>query len=186
MFVATQKRKAEIKLESGENLYRLVAEGHKKKGYYVDSNGGIWSSIKPSRGDEIDCSGELRKLKPSTNRRKEHNYPSVNITCKEMFSEYTQNRRSFDVHRLVAETLVPKPIPQFPEIPEEDLRSMPEHARTALEKAREAFVEVANNLASCLFVNHIDHDKTNFHPSNLEWVNAKQNAQAYQKHKNNA
>jgi hypothetical protein len=31
------------------------------------------------------------------------------------------------------------------------------------------------------YVNHIDHDKTNFNPSNLEWVTATQNAQAYQK-----
>jgi hypothetical protein len=166
------------KSEAGEVLYPLIAERDGVEGYFVDASGYIWSS-------KQSAPGVLKKLKLSTNRRKKNNYPSVRLTCKERFSEYLKNCRSFDVHRLVAETLVPKPIPQFPEMPEEDLCSMPEHIRAAFEQAREAFVEVADNLASCLFVNHIDHDKTNFHPSNLEWVNAKQNAQAYQKHKNN-
>jgi hypothetical protein len=164
------------KSEVGEVLYPLIAERAGVEGYFVDASGYIWSSKSKQSG--------LKKLKLSTSRYKKHKYPSVTLSCKERFSEYWANARTFDVHRLVAETLVPKPIPQFPEIPEEDLRSMPEHIRAALEQAREAFVEVADNLASCLFVNHIDHDQTNFHPSNLEWVNAKQNAQAYQKHKN--
>jgi hypothetical protein len=77
-------------------------------------------------------------------------------------------KRSQRIHRLVAETLIPFPCPEG--IPKADWKATPQ--------------SVKNELCSQYRVNHIDHDKTNYHPSNLEWVTAKGNSQAYIKHKN--
>jgi hypothetical protein len=71
------------------------------------------------------------------------------------------------VHRLVAETLIPFPCPEG--ITKTDWKATPQ--------------SVKQLLCSQYRVNHIDHDKTNYHPSNLEWVTAKGNSQAYLKHK---
>ena len=43
---------------------------------------------------------------------------------------------------------------------------------------------VKDHIRDLYFVNHIDHDRSNYHPSNLEWVTSQDNAKAYQKHKN--
>jgi hypothetical protein len=77
-------------------------------------------------------------------------------------------KKSQNVHRLVAETLITFPCPEG--ISKEDWKATPE--------------AVKNLLCSQYRVNHIDHDRTNYHPSNLEWVTAKGNSQAYHKHKN--
>ena len=37
-----------------------------------------------------------------------------------------------------------------------------------------------------LQVNHIDHNKANYHPSNLEWVTAQANQRKYQEHRRNS
>jgi hypothetical protein len=76
-------------------------------------------------------------------------------------------RINADVHRVVAENLVPFPKPK--DITKRDWDKTPEIVR--------------EHLKSLYFVNHIDHDKYNCHPSNLEWVTSKGNAHAYQKHK---
>jgi hypothetical protein len=71
------------------------------------------------------------------------------------------------LHRMVAETLVPFPRPA--EISREDWKATPEASKQIIKRL--------------YFVNHIDHDKNNFHPSNLEWVTSTENARAYQKHR---
>lgn len=70
------------------------------------------------------------------------------------------------VHRLVAETLVPFPCPVG--ISRSDWRATP--------------MSVKNLLCSQYRVNHIDHDRTNYHPSNLEWVTSRQNSQKSVQH----
>ncbi len=72
-----------------------------------------------------------------------------------------------DTHRVIAENLVSFPKPK--DITKRDWDNTPEI--------------VKSHIKSLYFVNHIDHDKYNCHPSNLEWVTSKGNSHAYQKHK---
>jgi hypothetical protein len=76
------------------------------------------------------------------------------------------------VHRLVAETFLKKPAPKG--ITKKDWKATPESVKALVYQT--------------LSVNHIDHDKTNYHPSNLEWVTAQQNSAAYHEYRvaNNA
>ena len=72
------------------------------------------------------------------------------------------------VHRIVCETYVSRLF--IPEgVPIKDWNDTPESVKALVHQN--------------MYVNHIDHDKSNFHPSNLEWVTAKQNAEKYQEHK---
>lgn len=70
-------------------------------------------------------------------------------------------------HRIVCATLNPLPVPEG--ISKKDWRNTP--------------TSVKNLLSGMFQVNHIDHDRSNYHPSNLEWVTAKQNARKYQEHR---
>lgn len=70
------------------------------------------------------------------------------------------------VHRIVCETFHEKPLPEG--VSEEEWKRTPKSVKRHFEHYWE--------------VNHIDHVKTNFHPSNLEWVSCKQNVEKYKKH----
>lgn len=69
-------------------------------------------------------------------------------------------------HRIVACTLIPFSCP--PEISKNDWNSTPASVKKLMSKQ--------------WFINHIDHDRSNYHPSNLEWATSKENAMAREKH----
>jgi hypothetical protein len=69
-----------------------------------------------------------------------------------------------DVHRVVAENLLPFPRPES--ITKKDWDSTPTY--------------VKEYIMSLSTVNHIDHNKYNWNIDNLEWTTAKGNARAYQ------
>ena len=70
-------------------------------------------------------------------------------------------------HRIVCETLHKFPKPEG--ITKKDWDATPNAVKSLM-----------NGLYQ---VNHIDHDHKNHHPSNLEWVTAKQNQKKYQQHR---
>ena len=72
-----------------------------------------------------------------------------------------------DTHRVIAENLVPFPRPKC--LTKEVWNKIPQSGK--------------DHIMQLYFVNHIDHDKYNCHPSNLEWVTSKGNSHAYHKHK---
>lgn len=71
------------------------------------------------------------------------------------------------VHRIVCESFHKFPKPEG--VSKDDWKNTPE--------------SVKNLLNSLYQVNHIDHNHVNYHPTNLEWVTAKQNADKYQEHR---
>lgn len=129
-------------------LYPAVVNGIKQPNYYVDDSGNFWSSKK---GD-----GKARMLSPGLNS---NGYLTVNLS-------YNGKAKSYQLHRIVAETLIPFPKPEG--IPKEDWKNTPNSVKSLLVRQ--------------YLVNHIDHDKENYHPSNLEWVTSKGNAQARDNH----
>lgn len=132
-------------------LHPVIINGDTVPHYYVDSNGNPWSS---KRGD-----GNAYMLSPGINSR---GYYTVNI-C------HNGKKKSHQLHRLVAETLIPFPKPEG--VTHSDWKTTPE--------------SVKRLLVSQYMVNHIDHDKENYHPDNLEWVTSKGNAVARETHYRN-
>lgn len=75
--------------------------------------------------------------------------------------------KKFYVHRIVCEMFIPFPTP--PGVTDADWKRTP--------------ASVKRLMRGLFQVNHIDHVHTNYHPSNLEWVTAKENQKAFQEHR---
>jgi hypothetical protein len=114
--------------------------------------------VDPQNGDIYSGKrSTLLKMTPSY----DDGYMKINICSPDL-------PKSQRVHRLVAETLIPFPCPVG--ITKAEWKATPQ--------------SVKNLLCSQYRVNHIDHDKSNYHPTNLEWVTARGNSLAYVAHSN--
>jgi hypothetical protein len=85
---------------------------------------------------------------------------SISGTC--LYPQVKLNGKTILVHRIVAEAFVPLGKPSA-SISDEEWGITPASVKQLIMKT--------------MYVNHIDHDKENYHPSNLEWVTAEENAQ---------
>ena len=136
-----------------------IYNGQKLKDYGVDKKTGDIYSFK---------SGEPRKLKwcQRNSKNLQNSYPCVSLTDKKVFKEYQQNSLTINVHILIHETLCPAlPIPEG--VTKKEWRTTANNVKKALR--------------GLWIVNHIDHDRTNFNPKNLEWTTTKGNAEAAKK-----
>jgi hypothetical protein len=147
-----------VNLKAGKVLFPAIVDAEKIDGYYVDLSGNIWSSRQGG-------------LKMMSHKTKSNGYPSLSFKCSKRFADYKEHKRTLQIHRIVAETLVPFD-PFSLDICPIDWQKTPK--------------SVQDIVRCSLIVNHKDHNRENWHPSNLEWTNSKGNSRAYQNHKNNA
>jgi hypothetical protein len=141
----------------------IIYKGEVIPGYFFDEE---YNVISVKSGPKV--TKPFIKMKTYVNSTSKHtgsHYPSLSIRI---------NRKEIKVlvHRLVAETFLKKPAPKG--ITKKDWKATPDSVKALVYQT--------------LSVNHKDHDKTNYHPSNLEWVTAQQNSVAYQEYRvaNNA
>lgn len=118
-------------------------------------------------GYYIDYDGNVISTKTGAPK-----YRSPNISGKSPYPklEIVMNngeKKGFGVHRLVCETFITFPVPSG--VTKKEWADTPESVKQVVKRG--------------YFVNHIDHDKTNFHPSNLEWATSKENADKYHEHR---
>ena len=127
-------------------------------GYYLDDDGGMYS-LKNSKK-------EIKKLSthcyPNSKNAGNH-YPHVGVSI-------DGKRKTARIHELVAWTFVEFKKPNG--LSSSAWRNMSNQDRYFLQ--------------SLMQINHIDEDKKNYHPSNLEWVTGKENSEKYQARKQEA
>lgn len=132
-----------------QKLTPVKYRGKTIHGYYLDDMGNVWSTKK----------GFPHKLKPMCNPNSNNtgdHYPKLTL-CFDGKSNY------FRIHELVANTFVPFPKPVA--VTASDWKKTPKSVKDLLQATFQ--------------INHIDENKQNFHPSNLEWVTGKQNSEKW-------
>jgi exosome complex RNA-binding protein Csl4 len=136
-------------------MFNVVYRGKVLEDYFLDENGEIYSAKR----------GWKRKLsvQPGDNYNP---YPKVGVTV-------DGKVRTLNVHRLVCETFHKKPLPEI--LSKAEWSKVPCSIKSKL-------IEHIQH-ADRYQVNHIDHDRNNYHPSNLEWVTTSENQQKYQEYK---
>lgn len=137
-----------------------IYKGQKLEDYGVDKKTGDIYSFK---------SGTPHKMVWFQRNKKNLNqsYPSSNFYDRKLFKNQCKYKSMISVHIIVQETLCPLPVP-------------PGVTKTEWKKTPKSVKNVCRGL---WMVNHIDHNKQNFHPSNLEWVlGAAENAQKAKAH----
>ena len=139
----------------------LIYNGQPLRGYGVDSDtGDIYSTRRSSTPHKL-----------AWNHRNKHNfkasYPCMRFQSKTNFPDHYGNGLTINMHILIHETLVPLPTP--PGVTDAEWKRTPTSVKRAMRGS--------------WMVNHIDHNRLNYHPSNLEWVfGARENAQRAKAH----
>lgn len=143
------------------NIVRpAIYNGQKLHDYGVDRNTGDLYSFKRGLPYKLAWSHRNPKnLKVS--------YPCIRLVDDSVFTTQYRGGLTINLHIIVHETLNPLPAPRG--VSKEEWNSTPESVKKACR--------------GLWIVNHIDHNKLNHHPSNLEWVfGAKENAEKAQEH----
>jgi HNH endonuclease len=147
-----------------------VFRNEKLKDYIMDTNGLMYkiekydghklnSNMEVQRYSEINIKRLSTWCNPNSKNKGNH-YPQVKLRMG--YKDYL----TVHLHQIVAETWIPFNIPNG--VTEKEWKRTPK--------------SVQNIVKERTHVNHKDHNKQNFHPSNLEWVSAKENAQKAQEH----
>jgi hypothetical protein len=135
--------------------FPVVYRGEIVDDYFLDKDGNVYSTKR----------GYYNMLSPQ-NGDKYNPYPKVNIRVNDC-------GKVLMIHRLVCETFHPKPLPDI--LTTEEWNQIPSEIKDKLID----HIQHADRYQ----VNHIDHDRYNYHPSNLEWVTVSENQQKYQEYK---
>ena len=138
-----------------DHIVPAVYNGNILTDYMVDRrNGDIYSL----------CGTYIKRLKWQHRNRQNPkvSYPCMRFRDRDAFPYQYENRLTVNIHIIIHESLTP--LPQLPGVTDEEWAITPDSVKAATR--------------GCWIVNHKDHNKLNFHPSNLEWVfGAKENAQ---------
>jgi hypothetical protein len=138
-------------------MRQVIVRGQIVEGYYLDKNGDIYSNK----------SGDMKEKSVEPGREKYSNpYPRVSLMI-------DKKAKTLNMHRVVCETFHKKPLPNI--LTEEQWSNVPSTERSIILE----HIQHADRYQ----VNHIDHNRDNYHPSNLEWVTVSENQQKYQEHK---
>lgn len=134
-------------------LHQAYYNGEKINQFYLDDDGNVYSGL---RYADNWC---VCKMTPSIR----NGYPFINMTK-------DGHRKPYNIHRIVAST--------FHKL---DENFVPEGISKESWDVVKRFPDVLKYIYDqALQVNHIDHNRGNYHPSNLEWTTPKQNQKAYQ------
>ena len=136
-----------------------IYNGQELKNHGIDSKTGrLWSFIHktPKKIAVHDRNPKNMKL----------SYPCVNVTDKDVFKGYYANNLTINLHILVHETL-------NPDLPYKELEITDNEWRTCANSIKKSFRKL-------FIINHIDENKLNYRPKNLEWTTTKGNAEKYQ------
>ena len=137
-----------------------IYNGQELHDYGVDRNTGDIYSFKKGYPCKLTwCHRNPKNLKVS--------YPCVSLSDSAVFTTQYKNSLTVNQHIIAHETLTPLPAPRG--VTKEEWFRTPQSVKKACR--------------GLWLVNHIDHNKLNYHPSNLEWVfGNKENAEKAQAH----
>jgi hypothetical protein len=163
-------------LDNNEEIRPVIIDGVEMKGYYVTNTGRVFSALvnSPTLVDGRIVSNkkvisETKKELKVYPKSKTVPYLCVNIYYREndIDYDYKFKQKAILVHQLVMTAF--KPISEYP----------PKRLENYWKDTPE---DIKKWIAESVFINHIDHDPTNNHIDNLEYVTPRENSRKAIKH----